>query len=84
VTRTLRYDDVTRRMVARPYCSEEAGRRTRIGQWYVVKRGDTLWDIAERHYGRGSMYRTVVRANRFLRQSQVLYPCQRVFLPRRT
>jgi nucleoid-associated protein YgaU len=30
----------------------------------IVRRGDTLWDIAERVYGDGSRYQTIYRANR--------------------
>lgn len=33
---------------------------------YVVRRGDTLWDIARRVYGNGARYRTIYRANRHL------------------
>ena len=33
---------------------------------HIVRRGDTLWDIAHRYYGRGVHYRTIFRANREL------------------
>lgn len=33
---------------------------------YVVRRGDTLWDIARRVYGHGHKYRTIFQANRHI------------------
>jgi len=38
---------------------------------YVVSRGDTLWDIAEKVYGDGSLYRLIVEANNISNPSQV-------------
>jgi nucleoid-associated protein YgaU len=37
--------------------------RTRPGR-IIVRRGDTLWDIADRVYGSGTKYQTIYRANR--------------------
>ena len=33
-------------------------------QWYEVKKGDTLWKIAKDHYGDGSLYPEIFKANR--------------------
>jgi nucleoid-associated protein YgaU len=33
-------------------------------QWYEVKSGDTLWKIAQAHYGDGSLYPEIFKANR--------------------
>ncbi len=33
-------------------------------QWYEVKKGDTLWKIAETYYGDGSLYTKIFEANR--------------------
>jgi 5'-nucleotidase/UDP-sugar diphosphatase len=33
------------------------------GKNYVVKKGDTLWSIAQRSYGDGKQYRKIVAAN---------------------
>ncbi len=30
---------------------------------YTVKKGDTLWKIAETHYGKGALYTKIVEAN---------------------
>lgn len=35
-----------------------------LGKRYAVKAGDTLWSIAERHYGTGANYRVILEANR--------------------
>lgn len=32
-------------------------------QWHEVKRGETLWKIAEQYYGDGSLYQKIFEAN---------------------
>jgi nucleoid-associated protein YgaU len=32
-------------------------------QWYEVQKGDTLWKIAKEHYGDGSLYPEIFKAN---------------------
>jgi nucleoid-associated protein YgaU len=29
----------------------------------MVQKGDTLWEIAEKHYGKGAKYTEIVKAN---------------------
>ena len=49
---------------------------------YVVRRGDTLWGIAKRHYGKGSKYRRIYGANRRrIRRPNRIYPRQRLYIP---
>jgi nucleoid-associated protein YgaU len=51
--------------------------------WYVVRRGDTLWGIAARHYGSGWRYQRIYRANaRRLDAPDRIHPGQRLYLPR--
>ena len=51
---------------------------------YTVKRGDSLWTIARRHYDRGRRYGKIVRANEDkIASPDLIYPCQRFFLPGR-
>ncbi|MEO1710620.1 MAG: LysM peptidoglycan-binding domain-containing protein [Pseudomonadota bacterium] len=61
-----------------------AGRRARLPGRYVVRRGDSLWRIARRHYGKGKRFRRIYRANQHkIRRPNLIYPCQRFRMPRR-
>jgi nucleoid-associated protein YgaU len=49
---------------------------------YTVRRGDTLWDIAETYYGGGWRYRAIVRDNRRkIRNPHWIYPEQKFHIP---
>jgi nucleoid-associated protein YgaU len=49
---------------------------------YTVRRGDTLWDIAEAYYGGGWRYRAIVRDNRRkIRNPHWIYPEQKFHMP---
>ncbi len=51
---------------------------------YVVRRGDTLWGIAKRHYGKGAKYRRIYKANRRkIRNPNRIYPRQHLYIPAR-
>jgi nucleoid-associated protein YgaU len=66
-----------------PASCRRAGVPVRRGGWYVVQRGDTLWRIAEVHYGYGEAYLRLRRANGgSLPDANLLYPCQRLYIPR--
>ncbi|WP_210191667.1 LysM peptidoglycan-binding domain-containing protein [Rhodomicrobium vannielii] len=48
----------------------------------IVRRGDTLWQIAQRHYGDGAKYTQIFRNNRKqIRNPNLIYPSQRFDLP---
>lgn len=40
-----------------------AGRKIFRGKYYIVQKGDTLWNIAKRFYGAGAEYYRIVRKN---------------------
>jgi nucleoid-associated protein YgaU len=51
----------------------------------VVRQGDTLWHIAERHYGSGVRYTKIFRTNRDqIRSPHRIYPGQRFDLPQQS
>lgn len=53
-------------------------------RFYVVKEGDTLWKIAEAHYGagRGDRYEEIFEANKpMLKHPDKIYPGQRLRIP---
>lgn len=48
----------------------------------IVRRGDTLWHIAEQYYGRGVRYTQIFQTNRDqIRNPDLIYPGQRFELP---
>ena len=50
----------------------------------VVRRGDTLWHIAEHRYGQGIRYTAIYRNNRDqIRNPDLIYPGQEFRLPAR-
>lgn len=48
---------------------------------YVVKRGDTLWGISKRFYGRGDFYHTIARDNN-IKNPNLIYPGQALVIPK--
>jgi 5'-nucleotidase/UDP-sugar diphosphatase len=50
------------------------------GKTYVVKKGDTLWAIAQRTYGDGKQYRKIVAANPNIKGDRVMTG-QKIVLP---
>jgi nucleoid-associated protein YgaU len=59
-------------------------RKSRKHMVYVVKPGDTLWAIANRHYRHGSRYNIIYRANQHrISDADLIRPCQRLVLPLR-
>ena len=61
---------------------EAAGTDAALPGWYVVKQGDTLWSIAERHYRpAGATSASTPRTGRRCAVRTASMPCQRVYLP---
>ena len=59
--------------------AERGPHRPRV---YTVRRGDTLWEIAEAYYGGGWHYRAIVRDNRRkIHNPHWIYPRQKFHIP---
>jgi nucleoid-associated protein YgaU len=73
-----------RHWVRRERSCRMAGRHFREPGHYTVRRGDSLWRISRYYYRRGWFYHRLYRANRrIIRDPDLIYPCQRIFVPRR-
>ena len=61
---------------------------TPSAQWsktYEVKKGDTLWAIAENFYGNGSKYTDIVAANQpMIKDADEIYPGQTLLIPNKS
>jgi nucleoid-associated protein YgaU len=68
---------------AKPATPEKrAQRKPHRPRVYTVRRGDTLWEIAEAYYGGGWHYRAIVRDNRRkIRNPHWIYPRQKFHIP---
>ena len=50
---------------------------------YTISKGDTLWAIAEKHYGSGAKYPEIVKANQpMIKDADEIYPGQVLRLPK--
>ncbi len=71
------------RRIAAPF---ESPNRSAISdaETYVVERGNSLWRIARRHYGKGIRYTAIYGANQdMIRDPELIYPGQELRLPQR-
>lgn len=51
-------------------------------EFYTIESGDTLWAIAERFLGKGSLYPRVFEANReVIKDADLIYPGQKIRIP---
>lgn len=51
--------------------------------FYVIQKGDTLWKIAETHYGNGAKYTAIVDANKeVIKDADKIFPGQKIRLPK--
>lgn len=52
-----------------------------VGTQYVVACGDNLWSIAKRAYGKGSLYKYILEHNRQIKNPNLIYTGQRIYIP---
>jgi nucleoid-associated protein YgaU len=51
-------------------------------QYYEIKKGDTLWAIANEHYGSGAKYKMIVEANKeVIKDADKIFPGQKIRIP---
>ncbi len=63
---------------------KQAHRKRQRPRIYTVRRGDTLWEIAESYYAGGWHYRAIVRDNRRkIHNPRLIYPKQKFHMPAR-
>lgn len=49
---------------------------------YTIKKGDTLWAIAKKYYGKGSEYPKIFNANKdIIKDPNKIYPGQVIKIP---
>lgn len=52
-------------------------------EFYTIQKGDTLWKIAEKHYGNGAKYTAIVDANKeVIKDADKIFPGQKIRLPK--
>lgn len=51
------------------------------GKDYTVVKGDTLWSISKRAYGRGSLYSHIVKSNKGIKDPNRIHVGQVIFIP---
>lgn len=52
-------------------------------EFYVIQKGDSLWKIAEKHYGNGAKYTAIVAANQeVIKDADKIFPGQKIRLPK--
>jgi len=53
----------TKKDTPQPVPETKAGAGEETPEWYVVKKGETLSHLAQRFYGKASLYRKIYNAN---------------------
>jgi nucleoid-associated protein YgaU len=62
--------------------SADAAQDPQKGNVVIVRAGDTLWQIAQRHYGDGAKFTQIFQNNRDqIRNPNWIYPAQKFELP---
>jgi len=60
-----------------------SGGTTNDTEYYEIKKGDTLWAIAEKHYGNGTEYKRIFAENReVIKDPDLIFPGQKIRIPK--
>jgi len=61
----------------------EAPEQTVEVEYYIIKKGDTLWKVAAQFYGNGSKYTKIFEDNReVIKDPDLIYPGQKIRIPK--
>lgn len=51
-------------------------------KYYVIKKGDTLWEISKKFYGKGSEWKKIANANKkIIKNPNKIYPGVKIYIP---
>ena len=53
----------------------------KVGKNYTITSGDTLWGISKRAYGKGALYRLIMKHNKSIKDANRIYAGQVIFIP---
>ena len=74
------YKPIAVEVPARP--ATTAPKPATTSRTYTVKRGDCLWNIAKKYYGKGNQYTKIYNANRDkIKNTNLIYPGQVLTIP---
>ena len=74
------YKPIAVEVPARP--ATTAPKPATTSRTYTVKRGDCLWNIAKKYYGKGNQYTKIYNANRDkIKNPNLIYPGQVLTIP---
>ena len=52
-------------------------------EFYVIEKGDTLWEIADKAYGDGNKFKQIVEVNReVIKDADRIFPGQKIRIPK--
>nr|DAI99398.1 MAG TPA: tail assembly protein [Caudoviricetes sp.] len=55
----------------------------KVAKSYSVKKGDNLWNIAKKYYGKGSLWTKIYKANKSkIKNPNLIYPGQKFTIPK--
>ena len=60
---------------------DQPGQTVVAGEEYTVQRGDSLWKIAAKVYGRGNLWGKIFEANPQIKNSNLIYVGQKLTIP---
>lgn len=60
---------------------EKDNKQEKTERTHTVKRGDTLYGLAKKYYGNGSLYKKIFKANKSIKNPNLIYDGQVIVIP---